>query len=61
MVQLNSASLAPYDNYQIEFTPALGATWANWNGGLFVPTTITNSQLFFFTNTIGFFRLQYLP
>jgi hypothetical protein len=61
MVQLNSASLAPYDNYQIQFTPALGATWKNWNGGLFIPTSVTNSQLFFFTNGTGFFRLQYLP
>jgi hypothetical protein len=61
MVQLNSASLAPYDNYQIQFTPALGATWQNWNGGLFIPTSVTNSQLFFFTNGSGFFRLRYSP
>ncbi len=61
MVQLNSASLAPYDNYQIQFTPALGVPWGNWNGGLFTPTDVTNTQLFFFTNGTGFFRLRYAP
>ncbi len=61
MVQLDATSLAPYDNYQIQFTPALGETWANWAGGSFTPTSATNSQLFFFTNSAGFFRLKYLP
>lgn len=61
MVQLNSASLAPYDNYQIQFTPTLGATWVNWNAGLFSPTAATNSQYLFVTNATDFFRLQYVP
>jgi hypothetical protein len=61
MVQLSSANLAPYDNYQIQFTPALGATWENWNGGSFSPTDMTNTQVFFFTNGTGFFRLEYVP
>jgi hypothetical protein len=61
MVQLNSIALAPYDSYQIQFTPTLRATWANWNGGLFSPTDATNSQYLFVTNATGFFRLQYVP
>ncbi|MGD0905743.1 MAG: hypothetical protein ABR924_22855 [Terracidiphilus sp.] len=61
MMRLDSASLAPYDNYQIQFTPALGATWENLNGGLFSPADVTNSQYLFVTNGPGFFRLQYEP
>ena len=61
VMQINSASLAPYDNYQIQFTPAIGGTWGNWNGGLFTPTGATNSQFLFITNGTGFFRLQYEP
>ena len=61
VMQVDSANLAPYDNYQIQFTPTLGATWGNWNGGLFSPTSVTNSQYLFVTNAIGFFRLQYAP
>jgi hypothetical protein len=61
VMRVDSASLAPYDNYQIQFTPALGTPWGNWNGGLFTPTDMTNSQYLFVTNTAGFFRLQYVP
>jgi hypothetical protein len=61
VMRVDSACLAPYDNYQIQFTPALGATWENWNGGLFTPTDVTNSQCLFITNGNGFFRLQYVP
>lgn len=60
VMQVDSASLAPYDNYQIQFTPALGTTWENWDGGLFIPTGVTNSQYLFVTNATGFFRLQYV-
>jgi Concanavalin A-like lectin/glucanases superfamily/Immunoglobulin domain len=60
-VNLNSSSLAPYDNYQVQFESDLAGTWGNLNGGLFSPTTQTNSQFIFITNGIGFFRLQYLP
>jgi hypothetical protein len=61
MVQLYSTNLAPYDNYQIQFTPVLGTAWENWNGGSFTPTNVTDTEAFFFTNNVGFFRLQYLP
>jgi hypothetical protein len=61
VMQLDSANLAPYNNYQIQFTPTLGATWMSWNGGLFTPTDVTNSQYLFITNGTGFFRLQYVP
>ena len=61
VIRLDSANLAPYDNYQIQFKPALGETWGNWNGGLFTPTGVTNSQYLFITNGVGFFRLQYVP
>jgi hypothetical protein len=61
MMRVDSASLAPYDNYQIQFKPDLGGAWGNWNGGLFSPTDVTNSQYLFITNGVGFFRLQYVP
>jgi len=61
VMRLDSASLAPYDNYQIQFKPDIGGAWANWNGGLFSPTDVINSQYIFITNGIGFFRLQYVP
>jgi hypothetical protein len=61
MMRVDSASLAPYDNYQIQFKPDLGGTWGNWNGGMFSPTDVTNSQYLFITNGVGFFRVQYVP
>ena len=59
VMRLDSANLAPYDNYQIQFTPTISGTWGNWNGGLFTPTAMTNSQFLFITNGTGFFRLLY--
>ena len=61
VMRVDSASLAPYENYQIQFKPTLSGAWANWNGGLFSPTDVTNSQYLFITNGISFFRLQYVP
>jgi hypothetical protein len=61
VMRVDSANLAPYDNYQIQFKPALGGAWGNWNGGLFNPTGVTNSQYLLVTNAVGFFRLQYVP
>ena len=61
VMRVDSASLAPYDNYQIQFKPDLGKAWGNWNGGLFSPTDVTNSQYLFVTNASGFFRLKYVP
>jgi hypothetical protein len=61
VMRVDSANLAPYDNYQIQFVPAIGGTWINWDGGLFSPTGVTNSQYILITNSAGFFRLQYVP
>jgi hypothetical protein len=61
VMRVDSANLAPYNNYQIQFKPDLGGTWGNWNDGLFSPTDMTNSQYLFITNGAGFFRLQYVP
>ncbi len=63
MMQINASALSPYDNYQIQFRQTLdnSSTWQNWNGGLFSPTSTTNSQLLFITNSVGFFRLQFVP
>jgi hypothetical protein len=60
-VAINSSSLAPYDNYQIQFRPDFGTAWENLIGGLFNPPATTNVQYIFSTNNIGFFRLQYVP
>ena len=61
VMRVDAASLAPYDNYQIQFVPLLGGAWADWNGGLFTPTATTNSQFLFLTNGAGFFRVQLAP
>ncbi len=61
VMRVDAAQLAPYDNYQIQFTPNLTTAWTNWNGGLFSPTDVTNSQYLFITNDAGFFRLLYVP
>lgn len=61
IMRLDSANLAPYDNYQIQFKTNLGAAWGNWSGGLFSPTDVTNSQYLLITNAVGFVRLQYVP
>jgi hypothetical protein len=61
VMRVDSANLAPYDNYQIQFKPALGGTWGNWVGGLFSPTDVTNSQYVFITNGVGFFRVGHVP
>ncbi|HUZ06872.1 MAG TPA: hypothetical protein VMV89_05225, partial [Candidatus Paceibacterota bacterium] len=58
---LNSSNLAPYGNYQFQFKSNLGGTWGNWSGGLFSPTSTTNSQYIFITNGSGFFRLENVP
>jgi Concanavalin A-like lectin/glucanases superfamily len=61
VMRLDSTKLSPYDNYQIQFEPVLAGAWSNWDGGLFSPTAVTNSQYLFITNSVGFFRLQYVP
>ena len=61
VMRVDSTNLAPYDNYQVQFQPAVGGAWGNWAGGLFSPTGVTNSQYLFITNGAGFFRLQYVP
>ena len=60
VMRVDSTNLAPYNNYQIQFKPDLGGTWANWNGGLFSPTGVTHSQYLFITNGVGFFRVSHL-
>ena len=61
IMRVDSTNLAPYHDYQIQFIPAIGATWGNWDGGLFRPTDATSSQYLFITNDVGFFRMQYAP
>ncbi len=61
VMRMDSKNLSPFDNYQIQFLPTLGGTWENWNGGLFSPTAVTNSQYLFITDDAAFFRLQHVP
>src|ERR1017187_4122519 len=61
VMRVDSANLAPYYNYQIQFKSDITAPWINWDGGLFSPTDITNSQFIFITNSAGLFRVQYVP
>ena len=61
-VVINSSSLAPYDNYQIQFRPEINAVWSNLNDGLFVPSlsTIGFTICFPHRTAPGYFRLQYV-
>ncbi len=59
-MQVNSTNLIPYFSYQLQFTPALPAGWASWDGTTFSPIAATNSQFLVISNNAGFFRLQYL-
>ena len=61
VMRVVSTNLAPYNNYQMQFKPAVGGAWGNWADGWFTPTDVTNSQYLFITNGAGFFRLQYVP
>ena len=61
VMRLDSANLAPYENYQIQYKSDLGGAWEGWSGGLFSPTGVTNSQYLLITNGAGFFRLEYVP
>jgi len=61
VIRVDAAGLTPYENYHVQFKPALEAAWENWNGGLFSPTGVTSSQYLYISNNVGFFRLQYAP
>jgi hypothetical protein len=61
VMRVDSANLAPYENYQIQFEPVITGVWGNWISGLFSPTDVTNSQYLFITNNAGFFRVQNVP
>ena len=61
VMRVDSANLAPFYNYQIQFQSDITGTWQNWNGGSFTPIDVTNSQYLFITNGAGYFRLQYPP
>jgi hypothetical protein len=61
VVRVDAANLVPYENYQVQYQPAVGAAWENWSGGLFSPAGATSSQYLYTSNSVGFFRLQYVP
>ena len=57
VLQLGLANLAPYDKYQLEFTPTPGGTWTNL-GALFIPTATTNTQYATAIGGAGFIRVK---
>jgi hypothetical protein len=59
-VKLDLGSLAPYDNYQLEFSPVLGGAWSNLSSPL-TPTATTTTQYINVSGNAGFFRVSYLP
>jgi hypothetical protein len=61
VMRIDASSLAPYDNYQIQFRPDLNTPWSNWAGGIFTPTDVTGSGYIFITNSVGFLRVEYVP
>jgi hypothetical protein len=60
VLQLDLASLAPYDNYQLQFTPAPGVAWTNL-GAPFTPTADTDTQYANAVGRTGFLRVKYAP
>ena len=61
VMRLDSATLAPYDNYQVQSKQRLGESWMDPSDGLFCPTATTNSIYLSVTNDIGIFRLRHIP
>ena len=59
-VKLDLGSLAPYDNYQLEFSPVLGGAWSNLSSPL-TPAATTTTQYINVSGNAGFFRVSYLP
>jgi hypothetical protein len=60
VMELDIGDLYPYDNYQLEFTPAAGGAW-NTFGLPFAPTSATNIQYLNVSGNAGFFRVVYVP
>jgi hypothetical protein len=60
VLQLSLANLSPYDNYQLESTPAAGGAWTNL-GTPFTPTASANTQYVDAIGNVGFFRVKYVP
>jgi hypothetical protein len=60
VMQLNLANPSPYDNYQVQFSPAAGGTWTNL-GAPFTPTATTSTQYANAIGGTGFFRVKYVP
>ena len=61
VMRLDSGYLEPQSRYRIQFKSDLGGAWADWNGGMFNTTDVTNSQYLFVTNGMGLFRLHQVP
>ncbi len=60
VVELGFGCLSPYDNYQLDFTPAADGAWSNL-GIPFTPTSTTSTQYFNVSGNAGFFRVEYVP
>jgi hypothetical protein len=59
-MELDLGQLSPYDNYQLEFTPVVGAAWSKL-GSTFTPISTTNTQYVNVSGNAGFFRTTYVP
>jgi hypothetical protein len=57
---LSLGNLAPYDNYQLEFTPVLGWAWSDL-GIPFTPSSPTITQYVNVSGDVGFFRVRHVP
>jgi hypothetical protein len=65
VLKVDLSRLAPYDNYQMEFCPALGTPWGVLPAS-YIPTGTTNTLYIMINGAagfgdIGFFRAKHLP
>ena len=60
VMELTFASLSPYDNYQLQFTPVANGAWMNF-GAPFTCASSTSTQYVNASGNAGFFRVQHLP
>ena len=60
VMELSFAGLSPYDNYQLQYSPAVNGSWTDF-ATPFTCTSSTTTQYVNVSGRIGFLRVKYVP